>query len=515
MKLESSVIKSLKKFLLSFLLIQLLPVFLLSQPISSDTWVPRNLNTMHDLGLGWEVQSLFKPYRMESLINSNLYKENQSKNWLFRDTQEYVSKMRRLVDASENQITAATWIGFLGQIPYGNDKPFKEKAASLYLINRFWFKKHFCLEWYFRASSDSTTLEHFTAYPRQVRRLGMNSGEFDQATLSYNNSWITLQLGRGRQIWGPGLKENLVFSSESASYDHFLAEAKYKNWSAIYFTGFLESIYTDEHNFNRYIIGHGLQYNNKRNFLISVSEVTNYYGNDRSIDISYMNPFVAHSEIELNNRENDLGKNHSNGIWTITMDWLMLKQLRLSASYLIDDIQIDKKDREMGRIDATALQVRLAKSFVYKKSALTFFGKYVRVSTFTYRHRNQYTTFLSRNLTLGLPAGSDFYSYHGGLVYIAPIRLKFRLNYEHKVQGENNIIENKYVRYLDNRKREFPSGVLTRYHTAEINLLYSFKKNVDLEMTLHFQSKTIEEKEKTGNYYLMRFNYYFPVSFSL
>ena len=509
------VFRSIKILFLSVSFIKLLPIFLFSQPISSDTWIARNLNTLHDLGFSWDVQSLFKPYRMENLINSNLVKENKSKIWLSRDFQEYTSKIKRLVDDSENQLTGTAWIGFLGQMPYGNVKPFEKNAASLYLVNRFWFKKHFCVEWYFRASSDTSALEHFTAYPREVRRLGMNSGEFDQATLSYYNSWITLQLGRGRQIWGTDIKDNLMLSSASASYDHFQAEAKYKNWSTIFFTGFLESIDNGEAHNNRYIVGHGLQYNNRRNFLLSVAEVTNYYGVNRPIDISYLNPIVPHSEVEVNYRENDLSENHSNGIWTITMDWLMPKRFRLSASYLVDDIQIDGEDREVGRIDATALQVRLAKSFVLNKSALTIYGRYVQVGTFTFRHRNPYTTFLSRNLPLGLPDGSDFYSFNGGLVYIAPIRFKLRLNYEHKVQGENNLIENKYIPYSNNRKIEFPSGILTQYQTAEISLLYSFKKNVDLEMILHFQNQTIEEKVKTGNYYLLRFNYYFPVSFSL
>ena len=65
------------------------------------------------------------------------------------------------------------------------------------------------------------------------------------------------------------------------------------------------------------------------------------------------------------------------------------------------------------------------------------------------------------------------------------------------------------------RKGKFPSGVVTEYQTAEISLLYSFKENIDLEMILHYQSVTINEMEKTGNYFLLRFNYNFPFGFSL
>jgi len=501
----------------SVILILLLPIFLFAQPISSDTWVVRNLSIMQDLGYGWDVQSTFKPFRMENLIQSNIIKEQKSLNWLSRDFIKYITHTKKTIENSENQITGTTWVGFLGQLPYGNEKPFEKNVTSLYMINQVWFKKHFSVEWYFRASSDTSGLEHFTADPQPVRRLGINSGEFDQATLSYYNNWMTLQFGRGRQVWGTDMKENLLLSSGSASYDHLFAEAKYKNWSGVYFSGFLESIENNGNNFNRYIFGHGLQYNNRRNLLISFYELVTYYGINRPLDITYLNPVIPHFEVEMNKRENDLSSNHSNGYWGVSLDWLIWKRVRLSTSYLADQIHINGNNNLGSKyIDASAFQFRLGKSFIINKNTLTLYGKYIRVGTFAYRHSTPYTVLVSRNLPLGLPDGSDFYSCDFGLINVTPYRFIFRFNYEYRKQGENNLIVNKYIPYKNTvRKGKFPSGVVTEYQTAEISLLYSFKENIDLEMILHYQSVTINEMEKTGNYFLLRFNYNFPFGFSL
>ena len=327
---------------------------------------------------------------------------------------------------------------------------------------------------------------------------------------------MTLQFGRGRQVWGTDTKENLLLSSASASYDHLLVKAKYKNWSGMYFSGFLESIENYDQNFNRYIVGHGLEYNNRNNLSISIYELITYYGINRPLDITYLNPIVPHFDIEMNERENDLSSNHSNGYWGASFDWLMPKRFRLSTNYFADQIHINSNNSNSKHIDASAFQFRLGKSFIFTDNTLTIYGKYMRIGTFAFRHSSPYTALVSRCLPVGFPEGSDFFSYNFGLVNVFPYRIILRINYEYRRQGENNLIDNKYIPYKNTvRKGKFPSGVVTEYQIAEISLLYSYKKNADLELFLHIQSESVCDTEVTGNYFLLRFNYYFPFGFSL
>ena len=39
-----------------------------------------------------------------------------------------------------------------------------------------------------------------------------------------------------------------------------------------------------------------------------------YSGENRTIDFSYFNPISTHLEIELNDRQNDLGSDNGNGV---------------------------------------------------------------------------------------------------------------------------------------------------------------------------------------------------------
>ena len=62
-----------------------------------------------------------------------------------------------------------------------------------------------------------------------------------------------------------------------------------------------------------------------------------YSGKNRVLDFSYLNPISTHLEIELNNKQNDLGTDSGNGVWQLSMDYLFQKSLKFSFNYLIDE----------------------------------------------------------------------------------------------------------------------------------------------------------------------------------
>lgn len=413
-----------------------------------------------------------------------------------------------------NQINGMVWLGGLNQTPAGTGKEFDGNATSLYVLSQFWFLKHFSMEWYLRASSDPKALDHFTPVPRTPRRFGMNSAEFDQATLSYHNSWITLQFGRGRQVWGTDLQNNLMLSASSAAYDHFLAEFSYKNVTGIFFTGFLESIVSNDQNNIRYISGHGIQYSNKKNFTASLAEISIYYGPNRPFDLAYLNPIVPHIEVELDDRENDHRSNFSNAVWFASFDWMLPKLFRMSGTFLIDEFQIDQKDREENRPDATAFQFRLSKSYIKNDNWFTLFGRINRIGTYTYRHEKPYTTFLSRGLPLGISSGSDYYDLTAGLIWISPFRFIIKVSHTFREQGENNLLQNKYIPYTEFLKTDFPSGNVKTSKIIDLSILYSYRYNVDVEVHYKWQKEEFLEASASNNSILFTIKYYFPAIFS-
>ena len=504
------------KFIFNLLITNiLLSTVVFAQPLPSDTWLVRNWSLLLDMGYGWQTNTLFKPVRMEDLkrlTNSQLI---IPKMWSNGDILAF---NKEIIDQEKNkgdQLTGLAWIGYMGQVTDSDSEHQRKNFSSLYLLNQFRYR-NFSTAWRFRAASAPDALEGFTPHPRPVKRLGMNCGELDQALIAYRNDWLIAQYGRGRQVWGTGLTDNLMLSSNSSAYDHFMAQFKYKRLTAIFFTGFLESLRDDQINQNRYIFGRGIQYSNHKNFIISFSEIGIYSGENRSFDFAYLNPLTPHIETELNLRENvaNTSWDNSNAVWIASVDWMMPHRFRLSFSYLIDEFQFDEEDRKQGRPDATALQLRLSKAFVYNKSALIFYSFYNRVGTYTLRHSEPSVSFLSRGLPLGIPDGSDYYSIQTGFTWIAPFRLLVRAAYKYIKQGDNNLLDNYFIPYEKFIMTKFPSGKTKDQRSFSISVIYSYRPNLEFEINYQNLRNYHQIHKHSGHNIFCRLNTYLPVSFT-
>ena len=132
--------------------------------------------------------------------------------------------------------------------------------------------------------------ENFSGYsgiPRDIERYGFSSGETDISGIAYENDWMILQYGRGRQSWGAGDDIQLALSEKSNSYDYGMLDLDFEKLRVRYFHGYLE---TDSLANNRYITGRGIEWNNGKYLLIGLSEVIIYSGQNRPIDFAYFNP---------------------------------------------------------------------------------------------------------------------------------------------------------------------------------------------------------------------------------
>ena len=123
-----------------------------------------------------------------------------------------------------------------------------------------------------------------------------------------------------------------------------MLELNFDKLKVRYFHGFLE---TDSNSVNRYITGRGIEWNNNKNLLLGLSEIVIYSGKGRPIDFSYFNPISTHLEIELNDRQNRSGIDEGNGVWQLSLDYLIMDNLRFSFNYLFDEFVLDIDHRRM------------------------------------------------------------------------------------------------------------------------------------------------------------------------
>ncbi|MFQ6112868.1 MAG: capsule assembly Wzi family protein [bacterium] len=490
-----------------------------AQDLLTDFWPARNLAILHDFGHFWSVNSTFKPYRWERLWGAEQHNgiaHESGLGWILTDLLDETTWPMGLAPGASDSLQVRVWTGALLQQPFGLDKPFPEFAGAPYINFTLWFRQRLSVELYLRATSEPLSLPHFTGKPRKVRRFGLNSAEFDHAVVSYHNSWLIAQFGRGRQVWGPVESNNLALSTNSAAYDQLLLEGRYKRFKVRFFYGFLESI-SLEGNINRYLVGHGLEYSNRRNLILGASEIIILSGEDRPLDISYLNPLLPVLEVELNGRTNkDRGTASSNAVWSLMFDWLPLHGVRLSGNFTVDEFQFDKKDREEGRPDAVAYQFRGAYSRNLGSMDATFSVDYTRVGTFTFRHESGTNNFVSRNLPLGSEIGSDADRWRLGLRLLFPWRVIFSTAFGMQRVGERNLLSNSYASYTAEEFHQgpFPSGEVQKFKFLEWHLSYNPKRNIELVVSGRFSGATRSSNE-SQRYVILSVNAYLPWRFGL
>ncbi|MFQ5865995.1 MAG: hypothetical protein ACE5IW_12275 [bacterium] len=489
-----------------------------AQDLLTDFWPARNLAILHDFGHFWSVNSTFKPYRWERLWaaqHHNGVAHSSGLGWMLADLLDETA-VQPGVGRAKDSLQVRLWSGAFLQQPFGRARPFPHFAGAPYMNLTLWFHQKLSVEVYLRATSDPRSLPHFTGRPREVRRFGINSAEFDHAVVSYHNSWLVAQFGRGRQVWGPLESNNLVLSPNSAAYDHFLLEGRYRRMKLRFFYGFLESI-THGGNFNRYLVGHGIEYNNRRNLIIGASELIILSGEDRPLDIAYLNPLLPVLEVELNDRTNkDRGTASSNAVWSLLFDWMPVLGLRLSGNFTIDEFQFDKKDREEGRPDAVAYQFRGAYSHTLGRIAATFSIDYTRVGTFTFRHTAGTNNFVSRKLPLGTDIGSDADQWRLGLRLLFPWRIQLSTALGVQRVGQRNLLSDSYEPYAAEEFRQgpFPSGEVQRFRFLEWHLSYNPKRNIELVVSSRFSDATRLSND-SQRYVILSLNTYLPWRFGL
>ncbi len=337
------------------------------------------------------------------------------------------------------------------------------KNISLYNYSHFIYKKNLYGYLHPRIVSDVNMYPEYSGIAQDISRASFISGETDYSGIGFQNEWLAFQFGRGREIWGSGSDIEIIFSETSPSFDYAMLSSNYGNLKVKYLKGFLGSI---DFNLNRYISARAFEWHNKKSLIVSFSEIVIYSGKNRGIDFGYLNPIATHLEIELNNRLNNIGTNHSNAVWQFSMDFLLANRLRYSLNYLIDEYVIDEIEKKRGKQHGLAFSNRLAYSPIIKpKILITFYLSYIHVGSPTFRHINGANNFIVRSEPMGWQYGSDGREIRFGLNLYNKKDLIMTLYSGLREIGEESIIYRSYDPYEDYLESSFPSGENIKKYT--------------------------------------------------
>jgi len=200
-----------------------------------------------------------------------------------------------------------------------------------------------------------------------------------------------------------------------------------------------------------------------------MSEITILAGTDRSLDFAHLNPLGVELEIEQNRRENIVG-NQTNAVWIADVDWLAKPGLRLTGSYLIDEIKLDKGNgRAFNQIGYSA---RVAWTPYLEPINCTLYGKVVHIGSYTLRHNYAYCNFVNRGTSLSDTIGNDAEKYTFGVRVIPFQKMIFTAEYWNARRGSNSLQSDPYKVNPSPQRREFPSGTISQEEVLMLHLNY-------------------------------------------
>ena len=397
----------LKMLIISFVL----QVFNVFASFSVAATFPQDLeyslysDVLIDAGYIWQINSTFHPFTSQ-LPDSN--KSNCSSldafSWMNRYLNDYSCKSAKVHKKTVDGLSIIMIPGLGLAKQTGEASIYDQMAMQPFFWTEASLQNNWYARLYLRFTNEVNSLPHYTGIRRDIARIGLNTGESDQALLGYKNKWAQIEYGRSREIWGFLASENLLLSGNSPPYEKLTLQLNYRHFTYRWFYGFLESrVSSDGLNINRYLAGRVLEYRNKHNFVMSVGEISVLAGPNRPLDWAFLNPLALHIEIEQNERENDVVANHSNGILFINTDWMVNPSLRLAGSLIIDDFQLDQKDRDEGDPDPVGCMAHIAWTPIKRHLGVTFFCNYIRIGTYTLPHSYRYTNLVSRGEMIGHP----------------------------------------------------------------------------------------------------------------
>ena len=406
---------------------------LFSQPIPSDNIISQSRKLLFDAGENWESLTIFGPIQFENEEQKDI---------------RPILKMESIIGL-DNQ----------------------NNIFSAYYSGHFEFKNNFY--GYSYPKLDSKTYK----YDSRNIFADFTNGENNLSGIGFKKNWVTLQISNGQQSWGAGNDIELALSNNSSAFDYFLLASDYGKVRVRYIHGFLENV---QGNINRYITARGFEWTNKKSLIIGFSETVIYSGENRPIDIGYLNPISSHIEIELNNRLNIIGERNSNAVWQLHFDCMLNKRIRLSANYLFDELVFDPKI-EIGKEHGKAYSMRIGYSPLFSnKHLLTIYSTLVHIGTPTFRHAVGTNNFVQNGRPLGWQKGSDGQDLSIGLNYFNQKNIRFSIHTGYFETGDENILNRAFDSYSDYLIGHYPSGEIYETIYFDAFIKYWWKPYVSI-----------------------------------
>ena len=163
--------------------------------------------------------------------------------------------------------------------------------------------------------------------------------------------------------------------------------------------------------FYRYLVAHALTIRPSRSIEITLGETALLARGARTIDLAYANPLMFY--VVTQNDTSRVGADANDNLQAFGALHLRTGGSQLFAELLIDDIQIDSKDRKTIQ-DQLGWSLRGLQTLPFGMSSSAS-AEYRHVNSFTYQRASYATVYQSFDAALGSELGSDADMVHGSI----------------------------------------------------------------------------------------------------
>lgn len=249
---------------------------------------------------------------------------------------------------------------------------------------------------------------------------------------------FSAKIGRDRINIGHGNQKEIA-SNNPPLFDYFNMNINYSVFNYSYYHGKLLGTETVREDTSagtirnipeKYFVYHRFNFDFSRHISISLGEIVVY--SNRSVDLSYLNPFNFYKTIEHSNRDRD------NSILFFDVENNFIKGLRLFGIFMIDDIDFSKLgDNWYGNSFAISSGFDYSNYIFDLPLELSF--QYLRYDPYFYSHRIVNNSLANQGYTFAqdIQPNSEVYSIN--LKLNPHHRVKLNMYFRYSVHGANEL----------------------------------------------------------------------------
>ena len=324
------------------------------------------------------------------------------------------------------------------------------------------------------------------------------TGVFDVSYIQLNLKRLSVCFGRDFIRFGPGQKDFLLLSGFSSPFDMLKLEAKVGKFKFLFFATVLDQMRFPNTLYKRYFSAHRLNFKPKPWLELGASEVIVYGGENRSLELYYLNPILFYYGEQWNSGYDD------NPLWGFDFSFTKLKDTEIYGEILVDDFQYDFKSEPQ----QIGYRLGFFRANIFNRGLFNL--EYERISNWVYGQNKPWNRYTFHNVGMGSSLGPD-----GDLAYLSfsyqhNYDFRFGFTGEYKRKGEGRI-ETPQTSPVP--KTKFPPGTVEHTKSLQFQALYQPKVNLMIKADLgynkvdNFQNQKKKEQDKL--FFKLRLNYNF------